>query len=400
MRTLILLGLIALAISFGTIYLIEEPGFIFIQWGDWQVELSITLAVIVLVLVGLALYFSYSIISEIARIPRNLRTRLKVRKMQKERQASVKGYMHLVQGNWDKAEKQLTLTASKSQESAMDYLAAAYSAQQRGDTKKRDELLNQANADDSVTKSVINLVKCKLLLDEGRVEEAIVSLERLRRITPNSRAIFKFLTEAYQRQNNWKGVFDLLPDLRKYTVYPKEELENLSFETYRNALRHSDSAGQLLQTWRKISKVSSTDHELAVIYVRKLLVFDRHQEAEKVIRQTLSVKWNSELAYLYGELNGNLDRKKLYDRASGWLTDQPTDPNLLLTLGRLAIQSSLWTSAGEHLSSSIENGGRYEANIELAKVLEDQGDIDGALDAYKSGVDQNSKSHESSASSS
>jgi hypothetical protein len=66
----------------------------------------------------------------------------------------------------------------------------------------------------------------------------------------------------------------------------------------------------------------------------------------------LKRKYDSHLARLYGLVRGS-DPARQLQTAEGWLKEHPADPSLLLTLGRLCLQNSLWGKARDYLESSL-----------------------------------------------
>ncbi len=388
MRLLIVLTVLVLAISVGTYYLVEEPGYLFVQWGPWQVEMSLTLIAGVAIAVFLAAYLIYSFAAGVIRFPGKIRSAYRNRASKKNQIQSVKGYIHLVQGDWDKAEKHLTTTASRTSEPVIDYLAAAYSAQQRGDIAQRDRLLDQADGGSIGSRTVIDLVRSKLQIDEGRIDEAVKNLNSVRTLIPGSKAALRLLAEAYVKDSRWSDLYDLIPSLRKHQVLASKEIGSMFRQACRHKFESAETAAQLLGVWKQVPAAGKQNPEIIGAYANRLLEYDRHQEAEKVLRRALEGSWDSRLAYVYGFIDGKVDIRQIYRRAVGWLTEHPDDADLLLTCGKLAARSGQWAKAREHLGACIEHSGREEASVELARILEDQGDFQGAFDAYKRGAVQ------------
>ena len=77
---LLILCVVIGVVSVATIYVIDEPGFIMLQWGVWQVELSLVLGMLMIVLVTLLLFVSLEVLTGIVRIPGRLRRRLRRRR--------------------------------------------------------------------------------------------------------------------------------------------------------------------------------------------------------------------------------------------------------------------------------------------------------------------------------
>ena len=386
MPYLILLLLLIALVSVATLYLIEEPGYIFLQWGVWQIELSLALAVVAVLLFLLALYVVFEVVAGVAGIPGRLTRSYFERREQKTQVASAKGLMYLVEGDWSRAEKHLQNAAKRFPEPVMLQLATAYAAQKNGSSEKRDACLKEAAEAGKEYHSVVALVTCKLQMERGATTDAIEGLMNLCSMNPKNGAAFRLLVEAYQQIGAWSAVYELLPHLKKSQALSDSQFNLLTLVAIRHRLSTVDSATELLQLRKRISVDKQRDPDIAVTYVKKLLEFERYQEAEKVIRATLEFRWYSELAYLYAFIKGNMDDHRLYETALKWVREHPEDPDLLLTAGKLAKRNSLWGKAQGFLEDSIKLGGRTEASAELGEMLESKGQSEQAFAVYKSGA--------------
>ncbi len=77
-----------------------------------------------------------------------------------------------------------------------------------------------------------------------------------------------------------------------------------------------------------------------------------------------------------------------FKTAESWLDENRADPDLLLSLGRLAMQNRLWGKARSYLEASIGAGGRAEAYRELGQLLEQLGETEQARDCYRQGMER------------
>ena len=383
MLYLVLVLILIAAASVATIYVIGEPGYIFLQWGSWQVETSLILVVTFTFLVVLLLYVLVELIGGIVGIPSRVGKSYREYREQKKLITTAKGFRHLLMGDWAKAEKLLEGAAKHLPEAAINHLAAAYAAQKRGNLGERDAYLIKAKEQGQEYQHVVSLVTCRLQMDQNEYPSAIEELKKLCSALPNNAAAFRTLAEAYQKIDDWTSLDQLLPHLQKSQAYSSKEFRMLSSRVLRHRLQLVDSSSELLAIWKRSSNHVQNESELSAVYVRKLLEFDRHEEAEKVIRRVLDRTWNSDLAYLYGLIGGDMDSRRLYDTAVKWTKLHPEDADMLLTAGKLANRNSLWGKAQGYLELSIQHGGRREAFEELGRLLENQGDAEKAFDVYK-----------------
>lgn len=380
---LLLLIILTALISAATIFLVEEPGYIFLQWGQWQVELSLVFAILVILIIVLLLYLVLAILGGVIRIPLRIGRSYQSYREQRTHMVSAKGYVHLLQGEWSKAEKLLEGSAKRLPQPIANHLAAAYAAQKRGDMEKRDLYLANAKRVSPEYQSVVSLMSCRLQIEQGQITDAIESLKKLCYLMPNNAVALRTLAEAYKKQDSWSEIYHLLPHLQRSKALSTSEYSEISFQATAHQLKVSPSASEVFKTWKKLPAQHQHNPEVVAVYVRKLLEFNRHQEAEKILRRKLNIQWNSDLAYLYGLIRGEMDNKRLYSTVLKWVKDNPNDPELLLTAGKLASRNQLWGKAQGFLETSIERGGRSEAYEVLGNLLENQGHADEAFSVYK-----------------
>ncbi|MDE0310559.1 MAG: tetratricopeptide repeat protein [Acidiferrobacterales bacterium] len=380
---MILLLILTAIVSVVTLSTLGEPGYVFLQWSEWQIETSLIFAVAAIFLFIVVLYLVFDVVSAILGIPRRIGRSYREYKDAKRLIRTGQGLKFLLLGDWDRAEKLLSSMARHLPEPEFNYLAAAFAAEKRGDSKKRQEYLEKAKGSNSDHKHVVELVNCQFQIASGEHEEAIEALKRLCSHLPNYPVAFAMLAEAYQKTGDWTALAQLRPHLQKSKALTPDELKLLDSRVLNNRLRSAQTASELFKVWKGISSREQNMVEFSGLYVRRLLEFDRHQEAEQVIRRLLARNWHSELAYLYGLIGGNLSDSELYETAGKWLAEHPEDPELLLTVGKLAIRNELPDKAVEHLRASADNGGRTEATEALGKLLLAQRRIDEAVDAYR-----------------
>mgnify|MGYP006169181527 CR=1 FL=1 len=108
-------------------------------------------------------------------------------------------------------------------------------------------------------------------------------------------------------------------------------------------------------------------------------------EAEEALRTALKRKYESHLARLYGLVRGS-DPSRQLQTAEHWLKEHADDPSLLLTLGRLCLQNSLWGKARDYLESSLRVQRNPEACAELARLLAQLGDTERSNQLFQEGL--------------
>ena len=386
MLYLILLLVLSAVVSVVTIYVLGEPGYVFLQWSEWQIETSLILVVAAIFLAMIVLYLIFGILGGFLRFPRRISRSYREYTDAKRLIKTGQGFKSLLLGDWDRAEKLLNGMAKHLPDPIFNYLAAAYAAEKRGDSDKRDQYLAKAEEVGGDNKHVVALVNCRFRMARGEYEESIDELKRLCSHMPKNPIAFRLLAEAYQETGDWAALEQLKPHIQKSQAYTSEEFRSLNSQVVQQRMKSAETASELLKIWKGLSSSEQHQTEYAACYVRKLLEFDRHQEAEKVVRNLLGRHWASELAYLYGLIGGSMNNRQLFDTAVKWLKSHPDDPDLLLTVGKLAIRTEQIDKAVEYLNSARENGGRAEVSEVLGNLLLEQDRTEEALEVYQAAI--------------
>ncbi len=299
-----------------------------------------------------------------------------------------RGYIDLIEGKWDTAEKQLTAKVDKSPAPVLNYLAAAHAAQQNGNQKARDEYLKKAYDNDPSSKVAVDLTQARMQYEAGDLDEAKNTLTRLLFHVPKSEQVHRMLLAVNRERGDYQSVLEQLPKLKRLKNFTTEEAVACENEACTNLLEGVQDQGidAIDKTWNSLSRKQRQIPEIVDQYAYELLHEGRTEKAELLIRQTLRKHWNSDLAYTYGVVDHDAPRQLRL--AEGWLNNQPQDSNLLLTLGRLAVRSQAWDKARNYYQQAITAGASQEANRELGQLLEDLGETDKALEYYRSGLEQ------------
>src|SRR5471032_892171 len=201
------------------------------------------------------------------------------------------------------------------------------------------------------------------------------------------------LQRLHQQRGDWSSVIRLLPELRKDKVLPAGELaelerrawgENLSLAVQRE--EQGEVGLQALErAWQQLTSAQRQEPQLVLAYAEQLRQLGADAQAEEALRAALKREYNSHLARLYGLLRGS-DPSKQLQTAEGWLKNHPDDPSLLLTLGRLCLQSSLWGKARDYLEGSLRLQRNPEACAELARLLAQLGETDRSNQLFQEGL--------------
>ncbi len=388
MKWLIILIAALLAAVGLSVLLKEETGYIMLTWGEWTVETSLTLFVLLLSALFVTAYFVVRALIRLWKIPRGTARWNEQRRKKRCQQTTLRGQVELVEGQWQAAEKHLLKHVDSSDTPLLNYLGAAQAAQQLGAIERRDHYLQLAYKKDRKAAIAVQLTQAELQLAEGEPEQALKTLTYLQGVAPKHPRVLTQLTQVYKELKSWNKLRELLPTLRRRHILSDDDYKQLERRIFRGLLEEAIDSGdekQLKESWNNLPKEMRGDPALVYRYAAVLAERNQGDEAEAIVRSTLRKQWAPELVRLYGDIEGaSLDRQ--LSVAQSWLESHPKDADLLLTLGKLALRNQQWNKARSYLESAQAAAPNAEACQLLAGLLEQNGEKERAIEYYREGM--------------
>ncbi|MDA7956805.1 MAG: tetratricopeptide repeat protein [Gammaproteobacteria bacterium] len=388
---LLLTALLALglAVGFGALAL-HDPGYVLLVRAPYSVQLPLALFVLFALAAFAALYASIGLLASLLRAPARFRDWRRHLHRERVQLQTVQGYAGLIEGDWRKAEQKLLARLEHNQAPLLNYLGAAYAAQQRGDLGRRDRHLDAALAEHPRQRLAIGLTRARLHYQAGEITAARRLLERLRKIAPGNAAVARLLADVYRGLGEWRALAALLPSLARLRAFPPEDFaarERQAYARYLSSAPLLDAGGaKSLRAFYALPPAARRDPNIIAGYAARLLKAGKHRLAEEVLRRALAREWDAELAYLYGRTETAFAGEQI-KLAEDWVRKYGSHPDLTLTLARLHRRDRQLEKARELFAYTIAHGGRAEARAELGALLEDLGEHTAALACYRPEAD-------------
>ena len=230
----------------------QDPGYLLVTWGDWQLETSVWLALSALLLSLVLLWFILRALRTTLKMPRALRRWLGLRSARGAQRRADKGFAAFFEGHWDVAEKALKKGGAPDEQTLLHPLYAALAALHRGESARALALLEQAETEGLAPVSLITLARAECHLKAGATNEAERSLEQLsasERKTPRAKAL---RAEAAYLQRDWQPLIELLPDVRRARIVPEEQMQVWEREGWQGLLSEAnDAASTAVSVWKR-----------------------------------------------------------------------------------------------------------------------------------------------------
>jgi HemY protein len=391
MKTLGFIILVLFVAAALALLALDNPGYVLIARESWSIEMTLVVFIALLLISVLGLYALWHLLVRIWKTPREVAEWLRRRNARRARAALVNGLINLVEGSWAKAEKQLLSGLRDGETPLLNYLAAARAAQEQGQTEKRDEYLSLAHQHAPEQGLAIGMLQAQLQFQARQYERALASLAQLRVNSPKHPHALYLMAQVYRELRDWESLANLIPDLRRTKAASAHDIEAFEWQAHRELLTLSPptrAGGALEQAWNAVPNHLRHKSEIVALYARQLIAQETMDECEALISTALERGWSDELARLYGLTRTGNPAAQL-ETAEGWLQMHADNPDLLLTLGRLARHNKLDGKARVYLERAVTLQAPLAAYYELGQLLEHMGERDQALVCYRRALEQN-----------
>ncbi|MDF2395251.1 heme biosynthesis protein HemY [Pseudomonas sp. 3MA1] len=380
------IGLLGLAIA-------EHAGYVLIAYSNFRYESSLWATLALVALIWLVIW-GIKLLVELVMVSGGVVNPWSRRNRSRRVQIAIEqGQMDLAEGRWASAQKHLYRAAEAERQPLLYYLGAARAANEQGHYEECDRLLERALTRQPQAELAVALSHAQLQTDRGDTEGALSTLQAMHERHPHSVQVLRQLQRLHQQRGDWSALIRLLPELRKDKVLPASELQELERRAWGENLslaarREEDQVAglqSLNRAWQQLTSAQRQEPQLVLAYAEQLRQLGAGAEAEETLRTAIKRKYESHLARLYGLVRGS-DPSRQLQTAEHWLKEHADDPGLLLTLGRLCLQNSLWGKARDYLESSLRLQRNPETCAELARLLAQLGDTDRSNQLFQEGL--------------
>ena len=198
MRRVFVYALIALLLGVAVVALIEtDPGYVLVAYGDLTLESSLWVALLLLLVFTVSIYLIVRTFRRLLAGQHSLAGWMIGRKSRQSARLTNRGLINFIEGNWQKARRQLLRGASHSDAPLLNYLVAARASHRLGEQDKVREYLGAAEATDSQAGIAVELTQAEMRLASAQYEQALATLVRARRNAGRHPYVLDLLCQAY-----------------------------------------------------------------------------------------------------------------------------------------------------------------------------------------------------------
>ena len=366
----VILACVAVAVA---LFAGGSDGIVVVAAFGKRIDLSINLAVVLLLAGYAGFYFLARLVSTLVAIPTRVRAYREDRTRTRLRQSLNDALIAFFQGRYASAEKNAAMALAGDETKGVAAIIAARSAHELGRFNEREQFLDHAKGAAPDVDQARLTTLADLLVSQGRHEEALAVLKDLSARDSRNLRLLRLKLQAEQALRNWDEVLATVNALAKLGgIGPAEASSARRAAHLGNLNRKAQDAGALATYWKQLPADMRTESAVAVTAARYHLALGGNAEAQAIIEQALEREWNPSLVLLYGESAGTEALPQI-ERAERWLRDHARDPALLLALGKLCMRQGLWGKAQSYIEASLALEPTHDGHMTLASLMEQIG---------------------------
>lgn len=350
---------LVLALAVGlALALHDHGGNVLIIAQPWRVELSLTLAVL-LVLAGFCVvHVALRLLGWLTSSPERLRTWRGARAQKRDHDLLETGWVSLLEGRYSQAEKDFAKILSQSRSpgrKVLAALAAARAAHRMGEFGRRDEALSLARENagsEPRLKEAAATVAAEMYLDQRRPKEALALLQPLQDASSRYFHATYLLLRAHAQLHNHDRVFALTRLLQRRGVINKTEALGY-IETAVAARLHQEGMPAYKAVWGELKSDERVLPEIALAAAAIQEADGHADEASRILEAAIGARLDPRLLSAYSQCQPDQVAHRL-SKAEVWLKSHPDDSALLAALGNLCLTGQLWGQGERYLLRSMK----------------------------------------------
>ncbi len=303
-RVLFLMLLVLAALVAGP-YLAGQQGYVRIETDTKIIEMS--LVTLVLFFAGaMALVYGIEwLVRRFCRLSKGSYDWFFNRKQKRAQQETLEGLMQMSEGNYSKAEKLFSKNAKYADEPIINLIKAAEAAQQRGDDLEANKYLIEASKIGGENNVAVELVRAKILLQQGKLPAARTAIDSLLELVPNNTEVLRLAIRIYQDSKAYMALDKILESIGQRSFLSCEEYEALEHFVDDGLLDEvMNEKGQegLLIWWEEQPSRRRKSVYARVGLIKRLIDSEDHESAQELAFETLKKYEDEQLGNLFEQL--------------------------------------------------------------------------------------------------
>lgn len=334
-----------------------DPGYLLVAWDRFALETSLWMLIIAVLVVVFLLSLIHILWRGIGHLKPNWRRR-GIRQLEQ-------GILAFLELRLGRAKRLLRRGEAHSPLPWINQLLLARIAQAEDDHPTVASWLEKATRQHPHLELPSGLLLVLSAYESHQLDLALAHCKRLEKHHPQNPFVVRLLRDIYVQLEDWPALLELQPRLIKAG---RRNPEGWHIKMIQGlvAAPHDNLSDRLKAWWQQLTAAQQADSELRYHYCWAFTQTDAAESAERVLEKMMKQHFDSRLLLLYSGLKTPAKHRLVV--AEKLAQQQPLNADMLLALGRLCLQSSLWGKAQDYFAAGVEMSKMPELTLELARL--------------------------------
>ena len=368
-----------------------DPGYLLVAWRQTTVEMSLWVGLVLVLVLYVGLYFGLRVLFSL-NAPWQLVARWSEDgKLRRAQLQTRQGLLALANGQYSRVVDKLSGLVEETSQPLVVIPALAEAEARMGRFERAQKRLQDLLQEMPEASALVGLAQARIYIQQGDAEAALAPLQKITAQDKQHSQANELLLELLQGLQRWLDVIDLLKAIAGAKQMSEAVMAQQQQKAYAQAFvqitTHEQAVEQLQQLWRKAPAAvkKSSDCRLALVQAMHQAEGDPAKRTAEFIENSLQQEWDDGLVLEFSHLpmTETAALEKALRKAEAWQSQVKDSAALQLTLGRLCRRMELWGKARDYLQTSIRLQANKEAHAELARLEQQLGHLDAALEHYR-----------------
>ncbi len=351
-------------------------GNIAIFWPPYRVDLSVNLAVALLVVSFVLLHLALLGLRKFSKMTGDVKQYRENRTRDKATESLRQALMAGFEGRFGRVERLAREAQTLPETATIASLLGARAAHKMRQYHRRDEWLAQIQ--DPLGQNAKLITQAELWVEEQRPDDALKSIGEAQRSGIRHIHVMRIALRAHEQNAEWADVIRLTKILDKRGALHEAASQQHRINAYRQLALTVDGPA-LTKLWLEVRSAQDIRSRLAGGFAARFEELGNSQAARQVYEEELEQQFNAVFVRRYLALGGQALPEKLA-MVERWQQQYGKEPELLLAMGQLCRIEKLWGKAQSLLEQSVQLKPSAQAHYELGVLFET---LEREADAHK-----------------
>lgn len=358
----------------------------------YRIEVSLVFAVVFLLVLFASLYALLRALAWTTGLPTRVRAWRQQRVQLQQQTMLEQGWLHLLQGRFARAERDMSQVADQSKvptRRVLAMLCAAQAAHEMQEYARRDALVvraREAMGDDPALAAAVAMVEAELMLQENRPADALALVAPLHDGGQRHVHSLRLALRAHRDLQQWGDVLKLSRTLAKRHALQEAFSTDMIAIAAVERLRGAADAAARREVWKELKPAERVLPDVAIAAADGFEADGEPARAREALEAAIQSRPTPALWDAYAR-TGPDEVKMRLEQGENWLRQTPHDADLLRSLGALCLNGRLWGAGQRYLERSLVERDDPRTHALLAALYDRTGREDDARRHWRQATD-------------